>query len=184
MLRLASRIARRSETVLTTYSWNRGIQVLSWATIQWVELQALSAGQTLRRIRFRWGFYGDTSLMTDLNGVSSNLYTFGICTTIGDGTEVPPNPRTQSNDQAPPTQRWVYWETRAPYATAVDQAGGVVTWRDTGSTEETSTRGQVLATGLGPGQTLNVWAVMAPAFNWDPSGSGSIWFAYSLLISQ
>lgn len=168
---------------MTSYSWLRGINAEPWGEVQWQLLDSLSAGVTLRRIRFRWGFYGDTAANADLAFVSANLMTLGFVTTIGDGTETPPNPRSESNDADPPTQRWVYWETRAPVATAVDVAGGLVTWKDSGSTEETSTRGQVLATGLPSGDFLNVWVVTAAPYTWDPSGSAVIWYAWSMLLS-
>lgn len=168
---------------LTNYSWLRGTQTLNWATTQWALIDSLGAGITIRRIRFRWGFYGDTNAMTDLAAIASHLMVFGLVTTVGNGTEIPPDPFTAPNDADPPTQRYLYWEARAPVITAVDSAGGIVAWRDSGSTEETSTRGQVLATGLPAGDSLNLWAVLGSAYDWDPSGSATIWYAYSLLIS-
>lgn len=169
---------------MTSYQWLRGINAEPWGLTQWQGLDSLGAGITLRRVRFRWGFYGDTSPSADLAFAAVNLMTFGIVTTVGNGTETPPNPRTASYDADPPTQRWIYWETRAPVVTAVDSAGGIVTWKDSGSTEETSTRGQVLATGLPEGDNLNVWITTAAAYDWDPSGSAIIWYAWSMLISS
>ena len=168
---------------MTSYSWLRGINAEPWGLFQWQLLDSLAAGVTLRRIRFRWGFYGDTAVTADLAFAAVNLMTLGFVTTIGDGTETPPNPRTASGDAAPPTERWVYWESRAPVATAVDVAGNLVTWRDSGSTEETSTRGQVLATGLGSSPFLNVWVCTAAPYVWDPSGSAIIWYSWSMLVS-
>lgn len=169
---------------MTSYAWLRGTNAEPWALFQWQNLDSLGPGVTLRRVRFRWGFYGDTAPNADLAFAAVNLATFGICTTIGDGTETPPNPRLAPDDAAPPTQRWVYWETRAPVVTALDGQAGIVTWRDSGSTEETSTRGQVLATGLSGSDHLNVWITTATAYTWDPSGSAIIWYAWSMLVSS
>lgn len=169
---------------MPSYTWFRGTNAAAWADSQWELLAQLSNSITLRRIRFRWGFYGDLAIPGDLAGMAYNLVTFGIVTTVGDGTETPPNPRTESADAAPPLQRWLYWETRAPVVTAVDSAAGVATFRDSGSTEETSTKAQVLVTGVPEGQELDVWISVAPAYNWDPSGNGLFWWSWSLLFSS
>ena len=163
-------------------SWTRGID----ASSSWLAgvngMVALSAGQTLLRVRFRWGFYADTAILTDLAFVSENLMTWGIVTTIGNGTETVPNARTASGDADPPSERWIYWETRAPTVAAISNGAGMVAWRDSGSTEETSTKGQVLAPTMPAGDSLNVWASWAAPFNWDSSGTGVIWYAFSALI--
>lgn len=144
-------------------------------------LGRLGLGQTYMRVRFRWGIYGDTTDRIDMQAVAANLMSFGLVTTVGDGTETPPNARTQSNDQSPPTQRWIYWETRQVQPVVVNPDAGVITWRDTGSTEPTETRGQVLFTGFAPGPTLNLWASWAAPFAWDPSGEAQVWFGASVL---
>lgn len=68
------------------------------------------------------------------------------------------------------------------YVTAVDGASGVATWRDSGSTEHTQTQGQVLATGLGAGQTLNLWFTWQSVAAWFPEGSAAVWGGASILI--
>jgi hypothetical protein len=141
----------------------------------------LAAGQTYVRTHFRWGFYADTSLTTDLAAASANIFSMGLVTTIGDTTETVPNARTSTGDAAPPSRRWIYLETRAPVVTAIDSAGGLATWRDSGSSERTDTRGQVLAPAMPGGSTLNLWFSWAAAGNWDATGTASPWLGYSLL---
>lgn len=164
-----------------TYTWRRQVFTSSNYLSSAVWLDARSAGVKYVRARFRWGFYGDTAITTDYVSVASNLSVFGLCTTIGDGTETPPNPLTHGADVDPPTQRWIYWEARAPVVTAIDNGAGVTTWRDSGATEETDVKVQVLATGLPPGDTLNLWAVWAAPAGWDASGTAALWLSMSNL---
>jgi hypothetical protein len=145
---------------------------------------AIPAGATYVRCRFRWGFHIDTIDQVDFALIASMLVSFGLCTTIGDGTETPPNARTASGDVAPPTQRWIYWETRAPVLQQVSAKSGVAIWRDSGSTEPTETKGQVKATSLPAGDTLNLWASWSSAFDIDslPGYSNVLfWMGISIL---
>jgi len=114
--------------------------------------------------------------------VETNIITMGLVTTVGNGTESVPNARTQAADQSPPTQRWVYWETRGIKPLDIDAQTGSVAWQDVGATEPTDTKGQVLATGLPEGDTLNLWASWASPFAWDPTGSALVWFGASVLL--
>lgn len=148
-----------------------------------VLIASIAAGDTLLRAHLRWGIVGTTDLEVDYAAIAENIITLGLCTTIGDGTETPPNARTQAFDAAPPTQRWVYWETRGIKPIYVDGSSGSVGWTDTGSTEDTSTKGQVLATGIPGGDTLNLWASWAAPGDWDPSGDVLIWLGCSTLTS-
>lgn len=149
-----------------------------------VLLTPVGAGHTIVRCHIRWGFHGDTPVDIDIQGVANSILTMGLVTTIGDGTETPPNPRTASGDAAPPTQRWIYWETRSPVVTAIDSGAGIITWRDSGATEPTDTKGQVLAQGIPSGDTLNLWATWAPSFGWDASGSALVWGSASILVDD
>lgn len=154
----------------TDFTTNLG----SW----WID--AIPAGARYVRCRFRWGFYGDTPFEVDLQSYAAIQITMGLVTTYGNGTEAVPNPVTQSNDQAPPANRWIYWETRSAYVTAMSQGGGVVTWRDTGSTEETDTKAQVKAAAPPPGESLNLWATWATSLDWSgDAGNSSIWITMS-----
>lgn len=165
-----------------SFVWVRGTNASSLWFADTQAIGAMSAGETLVRARFRWGFYGDTAFMTDLNAVSNNIRSWGIVTTIGNGTETVPNARTAANNASPPAQRWVYWETRAPTISAVDVAGNYVAWRDSGSSEMTESRGQVKAPNMSPGDQMNIWVSQAAAFSWDPSGSTTTWFGWEILI--
>jgi hypothetical protein len=117
----------------------------------------------------------------DIQSYTSNLISFGLVTTIGNGTETPPNARTQSNNQAPPIERWLYWETRQMQPAVISIDGGVITWRDSGSTEQTDTHAEVLATGMADDDTLNLWASWAAPSTWDPTGVAQVWLGASVL---
>ena len=157
----------------TSFDYNVGSQLLT----------SIAAGNSLLRVHLRWGIVGNTSIDVDYQSISENIITLGLVTTVGNGTETPPNARTAASDQAPPTQRWVYWETRGIRPTYLDATVGSVGWIDTGSSEPTDTKGQVLATGLPEGDTLNLWASWAAAGAWDASGSVLLWLGASILTS-
>jgi hypothetical protein len=140
----------------------------------------LDAGITIRRIRFSWGMYGDTLADTSFNVISQNLMGFGLVTTVGNGTEGAPNPLGQSADQDPPTQRWLWWEIRRPRISAY--VPGTVIWEDSGPQEPTDAHGQVLATGLPAGDTLNLWASWALSTDWDTE-NWSMFVGASILVS-
>lgn len=162
-------------------SWVRTWNTVEDYQVGRVLLGKLSNGQTYVRIHFRWGFYGDTSTIVDMDSIASNLQTFGICTTIGDGTETPPNPLVTANDVDPPTQRWLYWEPRAPVPRIISDAANVIAWTDGPINEETDIRSQVLATGLPAGDTLNLWASWGAPNPWDASGNAHVWAGASVL---
>jgi hypothetical protein len=166
-----------------TTVWRRQTHTSFTTTVGSWWIDAIPAGSKYVRCRFRWGFYGDSPFEVDIQSYSTSIITMGLCTTYGNGTETPPNPRTNGNDQAPPAQRWIYWETRGVYPTAMSKEGGVITWRDTGSTEETDTKSQVLAAAPPAGDTLNLWASWALAGNWSgDAGNSSIWIGISDLV--
>jgi hypothetical protein len=162
--------------------WIRSIQAANGNGRTWISVANLTAGSAIIRNRIRWGFYADTSNLVDAAFVAQNVFTFGLVTTVGNGTEIPPDPRTGAFDADPPTQRWIYWECRAPVVSSWDSSGGVVAWRDSGATEETQTKGQVLATGLPGGDTLNLWATWNSPYSWDSSGSVTMWYGISTLL--
>ena len=151
-------------------TWVRYQQANSNYNQGWVLLAAVPAGQTLKRIRWSWGFSAVTSDVVDMNNVVSNCQVVGIVTTIGNGSEIPPSPVSASGDAAPPTQRWLWWEMRQPVATSVSHDAGIVTWRDSGPQEIPDVQSQVLATGIPGGDNLDVW------FRWQ-SQSGAAWDA-------
>ena len=157
----------------TSFDYQVGTQLLT----------SINAGISLLRVHLRWGIVGNTSLDVDYQAISENIITLGLVTTVGNGSEAVPNARTQAADQVPPTQRWVYWETRGIRPTYVDASSGSVGWIDTGSSEPTDTKGQVLATGIPGGDTLNLWASWASPGPWDASGSVLVWFGASILTS-
>lgn len=142
---------------------------------------AISAGNSYIRCHIRWGFYLDCPVTTDFAGVAANIVTLGLVTTVGNGSESRPNARTQAADQAPPTQRWIYWETRSPVMTALDEAAGVASWRDSGATEPSDTKGQVLATGIPAGDSLNLSTSWAAAGDFDSAVNAVLWVSLSIL---
>jgi hypothetical protein len=143
---------------------------------------AISAGDTYLRVHLRWGFHLDTPWNTNIEFCAVNLVTFGLCTTVGNGSETPPEAASASADAAPPTQRWIYWETLAPVVEAASYETGLIYWRNSAQTEPTQTKGQVLATGLGEGETLNLWASWQSAYDWADFGANAvIWHSVSIL---
>lgn len=144
---------------------------------------AIPSGSTYRRVRFSWGFAGTTPAITDMGNMAYNLLTMGLVTTIGDGTETPPNPVTASGDASPPTERWVWWESRQPVVCGLDELAGVAAWRDSGPQEAVDVKTQVLATGIPGGDTLNLWASWAADNDWDTEGAVTVWVSTSVLFS-
>lgn len=165
--------------------WYRTQQVNNGYQAGYLWQCAIPSGATYRRIRWSWGFAGVTADTADIYATMLNLQIAGLCTTIGDGTEVPPNAAIGSSDVDPPTQRWLWWETRQPVITAVDHAAGVITWRDSGPQEIPDVKTQVLATGIPGGDTLNLWFSWQSAANapWDASGSQVLWVSTSVLYT-
>lgn len=162
-------------------SWRRNTFAGTTLTSAFNWEDAISPGNSYIRTHIRWGFHLDAPDTTDIAGVCSNLVTLGLVTTIGNGTETRPNARSGSGDAAPPTQRWIYWETRAPVVSSIDHAAGVMTFRDSGATEASDTHGQVAANGIPGGDTLNLSSVWASASAFDASVNGIIWVSLSIL---
>lgn len=145
-------------------------------------MHAIPAGQTLLRIRFSWGFYLDTPSVTDMQNVAFNVVNWGLVTTVGNGSETPPNPNTASGDAAPPTQRWLWWETRQPVPIAIDEAADVISWRDSGNQSPNDARGQVLAASIPAGDTLNVWASWSGQYGLPDDTNVVVWMGASMLV--
>lgn len=161
--------------------WVRTVQAnLTWP-IGSSLIASVPRGDTLIRVHFGWGFFATTSTTATYTSVANNLMAMGVVTTVGNGSESVPNARTQSSDQDPPTQRWVYLECRGPMIAAIDAAGELVAWRDSGNQEPVDTKGMVSAKSIAEGDTLNVWASWAGAGDWDSSGTAQLWYYASLL---
>lgn len=168
---------------MSGYVWRRQ----RFATVQtftggwWID--AIAAGSKYVRCHFRWGFYGDSPADVDLQSYAEQAVSFGLVTTYGNGTETPPNAVTQSNDQAPPANRWIYWETRYVVPITISAESGVATWRDTSSSEPTDTKAQVLAAAPPAGDTLNLWASWQTTFDWAADlGNSVLWVSISDLV--
>lgn len=164
---------------MTTWRRNTAVSFSMGPAFNWEH--AIAAGNTYLRTHIRWGFHIDAPIATDIQAVCANLVSFGLATTIGNGSETRPNARSGAADQAPPTQRWIYWETRAPVVSAIDEAAGVITFRDSGATEPSDTKGQVLATGLPGGDTLNLSSIWSSASTFDSTFNTVLWVSVSML---
>lgn len=164
--------------------WLRAFnQAETWTGGTWL-LASIPAGDSIVRIRFSWGFYIDTPSLTDMQNVSANLFAFGWVTTVGNGTEPVPSAKTSPGDAAPPLERWLWWETRQPVVTAIDEAAGVIAWRDSGPQDRMDGRGQVLASPIPPGDTLNLWASWEGNYGLDAEANPVIWMGISCLIKN
>jgi hypothetical protein len=168
---------------MATTNWNRVVYTSGSYASGFGGQDSINPGSSYRRVRWSWGFTGVTADTVDVNALMSNIMVAGIVTTIGNGTETPPNPALAPFDAAPPTQRWLWWEARQPIPIAVDHAAGIITWRDSGPQEIPDVQVNVLATGIPTGQRLNIWFSYGSLFNtgWDPLGSFRIWTATSVL---
>ena len=162
--------------------WGRTVKSsLDW-TIGFEKMFSLPSGISVLRIRFGWGFTGFTPATGDLLSVMRNLQVMGICTTVGDGGGPPPDPRTDSSDVDPPSQRWLHWESRAPVITSADGRTELVTWRDSGPQYEMDTKGMVSGASVPDGEFLTVWFSWAAAYDWPAEGHVQMWMWASLLV--
>lgn len=169
---------------MASTQWVRGFNAAdSWTGGTWL-LASLAAGLKIHRLRFTWGFTIDTPALTDMQNVAFNLMAFGWVTTVGNGSEPVPPAKTSPGDAAPPLQRWLWWETRAPVVTAISEASGVISWRDSGPQDQQDGRGQVLASPLPPGDTLNLWASWEGNYGLDAEDNACIWMGVSALVSN
>lgn len=155
----------------------------NWNLGTWL-FASVPAGDTIVRLRFSWGFYLDTPVVTDMQNVAANLFAFGWVTTVGNGSEPVPPAKTSAGDAAPPLQRWLWWETRQPVVSAIDEQAGVIAWRDSGPQDRMDGRGQVLASPLPPGDTLNLWASWEGNYGLDAGDNVSIWMGISCLVKN
>jgi|ERR1700728_2711062 len=160
---------------------NTNAQPLSTTGNYWND--AIQAGNTYLRVHVRWGFHLDTPVNANLEFLAVNLVTFGLCTTIGDGSESVPEAQLDSADVSPPTERWIYWETLAPVVEAVSHDDGWITWANSAHSEPTDTKGQVLAADIPPGDTLNLWASWQSPYDWADTFAANaiIWHSVSIL---
>lgn len=166
-----------------TYIWRRQTHTTFQTNLGGWWVDARGEGATYIRSRFRWGFYGDTPNDIDLQNAASFQITMGLVCVYGDGSETPPDPRLDGDDVYPIGRRWIYWETRSVYPTAISPEQGVVTWRDTGSTEETDTKAMVSAGTPPAGQTLNLWASWSSYGDWRAAfGNSVLWIGIANLI--
>jgi len=166
---------------MTSWRRNTNQQTLYTSGNYWND--AISPGDTYLRVHINWGFHVDTPITTFVENAATNLITFGLCTTIGNGSEAPPNPQSDGGDASPPTQRWIYWETLAPVIETVSHDAGLIYWRNSQHSELTQTKGQVLAQGIPAGDSLNLWASWACAYDWiaDFAANAVIWHSVSVL---
>lgn len=166
---------------MTTQGWGRGVHVSSDWTVGFTLLAQLPPGGTYLRVHFGWGFEGTTPLTGTMLGVMQNLQVFGLCTTVGDGGGPPPDPRTHPTDVDAPSQRWLWWEARAPRVRSVDSGAELVTWTDSGPQERVDTKAMVSGATVPAGQFLNLWASWAAAYDWPVDGQVIMWHWASFL---
>lgn len=164
-------MATWTRTVLSQLPWNGGNSLLL----------KVPRGSTLVRTRFAWGFYLDSYADQDLINIASNLQVMGLVTTVGTGTETPPNARTGSGDAAPPTQRWLYWEARPPIVADYSNDARLVFWRDNAPQEAVDAKAMVSAKTIPVGDTLNLWASWAPGNAFSGEANAYLWLWASIL---
>jgi hypothetical protein len=168
---------------MATTTWNRSFQAQTNYDLGTVLLCSIPSGSTYRRVRFSWGFVAATPTLVDIENITFAIITLGLVTTIGNGSETVPNAVTAAHDAAPPTQRWIWWESRVPVVSAMSNAAGMIVWRDSGPQEPTDTRSQVLATGIPGGDSLNLWASWAAGYDPWVTAPAMVWVSASVLYS-
>lgn len=162
-------------------TWTRVVQAeLPWNSNNSLILK-VPRGSTLVRTRFAWGFYIDSQSTQDLIQLASNLMVLGLVTTVGNGTETVPDARTQSADQAPPAQRWLYWEARAPVIAAYSDRDSLVLWNSSEPQEPVDVKAMVSAKTIPAGDTLNLWASWNPGSVFGGQANAYLWYWASVL---
>jgi hypothetical protein len=114
----------------------------------------------------------------------TNPMVLGLVSTVGNGSESVPDPITSPTDASPPTQRWLWWEQRVPTVTAWDPAAPIAIWQSSPPQEAVDAKGQVLATGIPGGDTLNIWVSYKGRSAWDASGEAAVWAYWSVLVGS
>lgn len=170
---------------MATTTWYRQFATAQgWVTPQLTSLIVkLNSGQTILRSHLAWGFGGYTWTRIFPTSVMGNIMAFGMVTTIGNGLETVPDPQTSTGNASDPSQRWLWWQVRAPTCVSWDSANNSAIWQSSPPEEESTTKGQVLApSGMGSGNTLNLWLTWRPFGAWDASGQAILWFKTSTLV--
>lgn len=143
----------------------------------------LNSGQSVLRSHLAWGFGGYTWTRLFPTAVQGTVMALGMVTTVGNTLETVPDPTTATGNASPPTQRWLWWQVRAATCVSWDSANNSAIWQSTPAEEPSSTEGQVVApSGMGTGNTLNVWITWRPLAAWDSSGQAVLWVKTSTLI--
>jgi hypothetical protein len=164
-------------------AWVRTVNSSTDWTIGYDHIGGFIPAVTIERIRFSWGFTGITPLTGSLMGVMQNIQVLGFCTTVGEGGGPPPNPRLDSSDVDPPSQRWLHWEARAPVVSNLDGHSELVTWRDSGPQDAMSSKGMVSGASVPEGELLSLWASWASAYDWPADGQVQLWYGASVLLN-
>lgn len=130
-------------------------------------LGVFSSFQAIRRIHFGWSGNAVGNGYEDLFATVNEQIVAGIVTTIGDGTEVPPDPLFQPSNQNPPTERWLWWEARAMRIDAFPQVdSGAWSCSTVDPAEPSDSRAQLVVPPLPEGQFVRAWFVVQTDNNW------------------
>lgn len=163
-------------------AWVRSVNSSTDWTEGFHHLGGFIPGVTILRIRFAWGFQGTTPLTASIAGVQQNLQVWGLCTTVGGGGGPPPNPRSDSSDVDPPSQRWLHWEARAPTVRTLDGRSELVSWTDSGPQEPMDAKGMVSGKTVPEGDFLSIWSSWAAAYDWQGDGQVAMWQWTAILV--
>ena len=158
-------------TVASDLTWTSGSS----------QIAAVPRGSTLLRVHFAWGFNAHTRSSAAAYDVERNIQVMGLVTTHGATPPTVPNARTQAGDQAPPVDRWIYWEARAPVVAAWPGHEDLVLWNDSGPQAPVDTKSMVSAKTITAGQSLYVSASWAAAGAWESNGRVNLWYWAALL---
>lgn len=163
-------------------TWVRTVQAqLPWASANSL-ITSVPRGTTLVRVRFGWGFWLDAPTGQDMILIGNNIMILGVVTTVGNGTETVPDARLNAGDQAPPTQRWLYWEGRAPVLQGYSSRDTMMAYRDSRPQEAVDIKAMVSAKAIPAGDTLNLWASWNPGNVYSGNTANAyVWYWASVL---
>lgn len=170
---------------MATTSWTRGwVTAQPWGGSAGSHLIAkLNSGQSLLQVYLAWSFMGNTSTTVIPAAIAGQVAAAGLVTVIGNGTETPPDALASPLNPGFPAQRWLIWDVRAPRVRTWDTAGSVATWTATEPQIDMKSSSQVLApSGMGVGNTLDLWLSWSTFGGWDASGQAVLWFSFQALV--
>lgn len=156
-----------------TTTWVRSWTQVNTLVQSDVLVASIPLGGTLLRARYGWRCLAATSTLYSAADIMDTQIAIGMLTGFPAGSYAVPNVLTSPGDVAPPTERYLWWETRGlRQRTWGAEFDDVVTYEDTGPVEATDTHSQVKAS-VPAGDQLGVYLAWCPSRT-DFPGAGYV----------